>query len=77
MKAQGLNHNEYLSFQIKRNIIGISKDFLIILENLRDENVISLEYYNRLRSQILGKSNDKIRDLEDTINSFNIELRKT
>lgn len=70
------DHNKFLVFQINRNIINLSKDFLNVLEGLRDDNVISAEYYTKLRSRILGKANDRIRELEEIIDEFTVELIK-
>ncbi len=77
MKAEGLNHNDFLNFQIARNMMNQAKDFLMILEDFKKDNILSEEYYARLRSKILGTTNDKIRDLKEAIDQFDIELRKT
>lgn len=78
MKVESrLNHNEYLCLQVRRNFINLTKDFLIVLEEFRDENLISSEYYAKLRSRLLGRANDRIRDLEETVNSLDIEIKKS
>jgi hypothetical protein len=76
MKVQGSNHNEFLIFQCSRNIINQAKDCLIILEDLKKDNILSEEYYARLRSKILGSANDKVRDMTAIIQQFSVELNK-
>ena len=71
------NHNEFLNFQISRNMIGQIKDCLIILEDFKKDGFLSEEGYSRLRGYLLGKTNDRIRDLQGVVEQFNIELRKT
>ena len=54
----------------------ISKSFLNILEDFKKDNIISEEYYYKLRSQILGRSNDKIREFKESLDRFNVELKR-
>ncbi len=61
---------KFLLWQIRRSMINQAKDTLIVFEDLKQDNVISEEYYSRLRSRILGQTNDKIRDLSDVITNF-------
>ena len=56
---------EFISFQIKRKIINLSKFNLIILEDLLKDNCISEEFFNRKRAQLLSFSNDSIRELQE------------
>lgn len=71
-----MNHNDFLRLQIRRSMMNISKEFLVILEELKADNVISEDYYQKLRSKILGSANDKIRDWEEVIKGLDIEIRK-
>lgn len=74
MEAQG-NHNDYINFQLKRNITTLLKQYLVLLEDLRDYNSISSEEYQRLRAKVLSNSNDCIRELTQTISQFNFQLK--
>lgn len=74
MKENG-NHNEYIEFQLKRNITVLFKNFLVLLEDLRDYNSISAEEYQKLRAKVLSNSNDCIRELNETISQFDFQLK--
>lgn len=69
------NHNKFLCFQVSRNIIQLAKNFLILLEELRDNGRITVDEYQRLRSKVLGHSNDISRDLQTTIENFEVKLK--
>jgi len=56
--------------------MNMSIQFLVILEDFKNDNVISEEYYQKLRKKILGSANDKIRDWEEIIKGLDIEIRK-
>ena len=71
------SHTKFLQFQIRRNIINLSKDFLINMEDWRDNNLISEDSYNKIRTKILNKSNDTIRELTALLDEFTVELNKT
>lgn len=71
------NHNDFIMFQIRRNILNMAKECLIILEDLKKENVLSEEYYHKMRGKILSGANDKIRDLQEIIKDLDIEIKKT
>lgn len=66
---------DYLSFQIRRKITSLFKNYFIILEDLVRENPsISQEKYNQIRKRILDYSNDTIREIEQDIEQFKISL---
>jgi len=68
---------DYLSFQIRRKITSLFKNYFIILEDLVRENPsISQEKYNQIRKRILDYSNDTIREIEQDIEQFKISLWK-
>lgn len=70
------NHNDFLNLLVYRGVMEISKSFLNILEDFKKDNIISEEYYYKLRSQILGRSNDKIREFKESLDRFNVELKR-
>lgn len=74
MEVQG-NHNDYLAFQTRRTITVLLKQYLVLLEDLRDYNSISPDEYQRLRAKVLSNSNDCIRELTQTISQFNFQLK--
>jgi hypothetical protein len=66
---------DYLSFQIRRKITSLFKNYFIILEDLAKENPsISQEKYNKIRKRILDYSNDTIREIEQDLEQFKISL---
>jgi len=66
---------DYLSFQIRRKITNLFKNFFIILEDISKDNPsISQEKYNQLRKRVLDYGNDTIRELEEDLKQFKINL---
>ena len=65
---------EFLVYQSKRKIISLSKGFLILLEDIRDEGSISDETYQKLRKKILDSSNDASREMEEYISKMNVSF---
>jgi hypothetical protein len=66
---------DYLSFQIRRKVTNLFKNFFIILEDLSKDNPsISQEKYNQLRKRVLDYGNDTIRELEEDLKQFKINL---
>lgn len=66
---------DYLSFQVRRKVTSLFKNYFIILEDLVRENPsISQEKYNQIRKRILDYSNDTIREIEQDIEQFKISL---
>ena len=67
---------EFLQFQINRKVKNLYKNFLFILEDLKDEDYnIDEETYQKLRKRVLDHGNDTSREIEDYLNNFNIKLR--
>jgi len=65
---------EYIFFQNRLKITNLYKNFLILLENLREDSYnISDDKYQRLRKRILDAGNDAIRQFEEELN--NIDLK--
>ena len=54
---------------------NLYKNFLFILEDLHSSGEISEEIYKRSRKRILDYGNDTIRELEEDISSFDINLK--
>jgi hypothetical protein len=77
LKVKGAMSKEqdYLSFQVRRKVTSLFKNYFIILEDLVRENPsISQEKYNQIRKRILDYSNDTIREIEQDIEQFKISL---
>ena len=72
---EGNSVGEFVSFQQKRIIISLSKQFLFILEDLRDEYNIEPEVYERHRKRILDYGNDSVRELNEYLEKLEIRLK--
>jgi len=67
---------DFLYFQQRRKITNLYKQFLFILEDLRDEKEgISSESYEKSRKRILDYGNDTIRELEENLEKFEVFLK--
>jgi len=67
---------EFLKFQVTRKVTNLYKNFLFILEDLKDEDYnISDESYKKSRKRVLDYGNDTIREIEEYLDKFNIRLK--
>jgi len=72
MGLDNIKLKEYILFQNKRKVTNLYKNFLIILEDLREDGYnISDERYQRLRKRVLDSGNDSIRQFEEELNNIN------
>ncbi len=85
-----MQESDLISFQLRRQIINLAKDFLFLLEdrykiiNEQDKTLKELGIesnqnieYSKDRARILSKSNDCIRELTSLIEAFDIKLQKS
>lgn len=64
---------DFLKFQTQRKVIGLSKSFLMVLEDLIDEGyVIPADKFARLRKRTLDQGNDASREIGAIIDELNI-----
>jgi len=76
MEEKGNREKDFLEFQINRKVKNLYKNFLFILEDLKDEDYnIDEETYQKLRKRVLDYGNDTTREIEDYLNNFDIKLR--
>ena len=67
---------EFLQFQVRRKVTNLYKNFLFILEDLKEnEYDISEESYQRQRKRVLDFGNDTIREIEETLKSLDVKLK--
>lgn len=62
---------EFLRFQIHRKVINLYKGFLITLEDLPS---LPPDQSQKLRKRVLDAGNDAIRELDEHLDKFKIEL---
>ena len=64
---------EFILFQNRRKVINLYKNFLILLEDLKEDGYnISEEKYQRLRKKVLDSGNDTIRQFEEELNNIDL-----
>jgi len=64
---------EYVLFKNRRQVVNLYKNFLILLEDLKEDGYnINDEKYQRLRKKILDSGNDSIRSFEEDLNNINL-----
>ena len=67
---------DFLEFQIDRKVKNLYKNFLFILEDLKDSDYdIDDETYRKLRKRVLDHGNDCAREITDDLSNFDIRLR--
>jgi hypothetical protein len=71
-----LNLNEFVEGLIFRDIKKLYLSFLYILEDLRDQNQITEETFQKLRKRVLDYGNNCYRNIEEQLNSFDFNLTK-
>lgn len=67
---------DFLVFQLRRKVVNLYKNYLFILEDMKKDGYdIPEEEYQRIRKRILDYGNDTIREIEENLEKFNIELK--
>ncbi len=72
--AQEDKGREFIKFHHRRKTINLCKSFLLLLEDMKNEPVTE-EKYQKVRKRVLDGGNDTIREFEEHLESFNIEIR--
>ena len=70
--GQNTDPSDFLLFQYKRTLTFLFKSFLLELEELEEEGLISEEYFKKRRKEILDMANNFFRDFEDVLLKFDI-----
>tara|TARA_B100000959_G_C14915031_1_gene596911 strand:+ start:400 stop:615 length:216 start_codon:yes stop_codon:yes gene_type:complete len=65
---------EFLKFHHKRKTINLCKSFLFLLEDLKGE-ALTEEKYQKVRKRVLDGGNDSIREFDDHLENFNVNIR--
>ena len=64
---------EYVLFKNRRQVVNLYKNFLILLEDLKEDGYnISEDKYQRLRKKVLDSGNDTIRQFEEELNNIDL-----
>jgi len=71
--AMDIKMKEFVLFQNRRKVINLYKNFLILLEDLKEDGYnISDDKYQRLRKKVLDAGNDAIRQFEEELNNIDL-----
>ena len=65
---------EFLKFHHKRKTINLCKSFLFLLEDLKGQSLTE-EKYQKVRKRVLDGGNDAIREFDEHIESFKVNIR--
>jgi hypothetical protein len=66
--------NEFVNGLIFRDVKKLYLSFLYILEDLKNEDQITEEEFQRLRKRVLDYGNNCYRNIEEQLNSFDFNL---
>jgi hypothetical protein len=73
---KGDKSREFINFQIQRKVVNLYKNFLFMLEDLKDQGYdIPEEEFQRIRKRILDYGNDTIREIDENLDNFEIKLK--
>lgn len=70
-----INLNDFVKGFIYRDIKKLYLTFLYSLEDLKDNNKITEEEFQRLRKRVLDHGNNCYRNIEEELNSFDFKLK--
>jgi hypothetical protein len=71
--AMDIKMKEFILFQNRRKVINLYKNFLILLEDLKEDGYnITEDKYQRLRKKVLDSGNDAIRQFEEELNNIDL-----
>lgn len=65
--------SDIVKFQVERNVVSLYKNFLNMLEDIRDGEPVN---YERQRKRILDIGNNAIREIEAQIDLFDINFKR-
>ena len=71
-----INLNDFVLGFISRDIKRLYLGFLYTLEDLKSDNKISEDEFQRLRKRVLDHGNNCSRNIEEQLNSFDFNLTK-
>ena len=65
---------DFIKFHHRRKTINLCKSFLLLLEDIKNESLTE-EKYQKVRKRVLDGGNDTIREFEEHLDNFNINIR--
>jgi len=68
---------DFIIFHTRRKVINLCKSFLVLTEDLKDKKQpITDEDYQKTRKRVLDYGNDAIREIEESLETFDIKLKQ-
>jgi hypothetical protein len=72
---EGEKAKEFLNFQHRRKVIGLCKAYLVLIEDIKNENgCIDDKQYTKIRKKVLDAGNDVVREMEEYTGKLNINF---
>jgi hypothetical protein len=70
-----LDLNKFVSGLIARDVKKLYLSFLYLLEDLKNDDKITEEEFQRLRKRVLDYGNNCYRNIEEELNNFDFKLK--
>jgi ferredoxin-fold anticodon binding domain-containing protein len=71
-----INLSDFIQGIISREVKKLYLAFLYTLEDLRENDKISEDEFQRLRKRVLDYGNNCYRNIEEQLNNFDFNLKK-
>jgi len=68
--------NKFVNSLIFRDVKKLYLNFLYVIEDLRDQNKIDEQEFERLRKRILDHGNNCSRNIEEHLNTFDFKIKQ-
>ena len=65
---------DFIKFHHRRKTINLCKSFLFLLEDLKG-GAVTEEKYQKIRKRILDMGNDSIREFDEHLENFNVNIK--
>ena len=75
-RDKGTSPEEFLLFQQKKAMAFMFKMFLNEMESMKDDSLISDEYFKKQRKLILDTGNNFLREFEEELSKFEIKFKR-
>jgi hypothetical protein len=68
--------NNFVLGFVSRDVKKLYLGFLYVLEDLRDQNKIDEQEFERLRKRVLDHGNNCYRNIEEQLNTFDFKIKQ-
>jgi hypothetical protein len=67
--------NDFVKGCVYRDVKKLYLSFLYSLEDLKDQDKITVEEFQRMRKRVLDHGNNCYRNIEEELNNFDFKLK--